>query len=144
MKIPAGVENGSTVRIQNAGEAGKKGGHSGDLYLRIIVKPDSRFEREGYNIFNSIEISFPEAALGTTVDIQTIDGNVKLKIPAGTQSGKVFKLSDKGVVHSASGRRGDHLVEVKVVTPSRLTKKQKELLEEFKKEDGEPKRRWFG
>ncbi|PIZ00127.1 molecular chaperone DnaJ [bacterium (Candidatus Howlettbacteria) CG_4_10_14_0_8_um_filter_40_9] len=144
VKIPAGVENGSTVRINGAGEAGKKGGTSGDLYIRIIVKPDARFRREGYNISNSTEISFPEAALGTTVEVLTVDGPIKLKIPAGTQSGKVFKLSDKGVVHPASGRRGGHLVEVNVLTPSRLSKKQKELLEELQKEDGEPKKRWFG
>lgn len=144
VRIPAGVEDGSTIRVRGAGEAGKKGAAPGDLYIQIRVTPSPEFHREGYDIVNTAEITFPEATLGATVDVPTIEGNLKLKIPAGTQSGKVFKISGKGVTQESTGRRGDHLVEVKVKTPSRLTRKQKELLEEFKKDDKDHKRRWWG
>lgn len=138
VKIPAGIDDGQTIRIPGQGEAGEYGTPAGDLYLRVNVRADKRFVREGFNITSKVEISFPEAALGTTVDVETIDGTVKLKIPAGTQSHKVFKLSDKGITHLNGRTRGDHLVTVIVRTPTNLTKKQKELLEQFEKGKG-----WF-
>lgn len=138
VKIPAGVDNGQTIRVSGKGEAGEYGIPAGDLYLIVRVTPDKRFVRNGYNIESEVEISFPEAALGTTVDVETIDGKVTLKIPAGTQSGKVFKLSERGVAHLNGRQRGDHLVTVNVLTPTKLSGKQKKLLEEFAADKG-----WF-
>lgn len=132
VKIPAGVEDGSVLRINGAGEAAQ-GGHKGDLYVHIAVKPDPRFSREGRNILSSVLIPMVEAVLGTTAEVDTVDGKVTLKVPAGTQSGKVFKLSGRGVPPAGGGRsrRGDHLVEVVVEIPTKLTERQKKLMEEF-------------
>jgi molecular chaperone DnaJ len=136
IKIPAGIEDGQTIRLSGKGEAGPIGTPAGDLYLNVRVRQDSKFEREGANIKSTAEISFPDAALGTTVDIETVRGKVKLKIPAGTQSGKIFRLSDKGMPVINSGRQGDHLVKVHVKTPTKMTRKQKKLLEEFESDKG--------
>ncbi len=138
VKIPAGIDDGQTIKLNGKGEAAEHGGQAGDLYLRINVNPDKRFQRDGYNITSQSEVSFPEAALGTTIDVETIEGKVKLKVPAGTQSGKVFKLSNKGVPGLSGKSRGDHLVTVLVKTPTNLSRKQKKLLEEFKNDKG-----WF-
>lgn len=138
VKIPAGIDSGQSIRIEGKGEAGPAGIPPGDLYLTILVKKDSRFERQGVNIISETKISFPKAALGTTIDVETVEGKVKLKIPAGTQSGKVFRLSGRGIKDVHSERKGDHLVSVTVETPTRLSKKQKELLEEFEERKG-----WF-
>jgi len=142
VKIPAGVDDGQTIRLNGLGEA-IKGGQTGDLYVHIRVKPHEKIKREGYNLSNTAVISFTQAAMGTVIDVPTIDGNVKLKIPAGTQSEKVFKLSGKGVPHLGGGRRGDHLVTIKVKVPEKLTKRQKELLEEFEKEEGKEKPKFW-
>lgn len=138
IKIPAGIDDKQTIRIPEKGEAGFRGEKPGDLYLTINIRGDKRFEREGANIKSTIEITFPQAALGTIAEIETIEGKAKLKIPAGTQSGKIFKLSGKGFPYLNSSRRGDHYVKVVVKTPTRLTRKQKKLLEEFEKDKG-----WF-
>ena len=138
VKIPAGVDNGQTIRVSGKGEAGEYGTPAGDLYLLVRVAPDKRFVRNGFDIENKVEITFPEAALGTTVEVETIDGKVTLKIPAGTQSGKLFKRSNRGVTHISGRQRGDHLVTVIVKTPTKLSLKQKKILEEFDKEKG-----WF-
>jgi len=138
IKIPAGIENGQTIRLAGKGEAGPIGTPAGSLYLRVRVRSDHRFEREGANVKSTAEISFPEAALGTTTEVETVHGKVKLKIPAGTQSDKVFRLSEKGMPVVNSGRRGDHLVKVHVKTPTKLTRKQKKLLEEFENDKGWP------
>ncbi|MEI7690518.1 MAG: molecular chaperone DnaJ [bacterium] len=138
VKIPAGIDNGQSIRLDGKGEAAEKGGTPGDLYLHVRVNTDKRFERNGFNILSEAEITFPQAALGTTVEVETIDGNVKLKIPAGTQSGRMFKLSERGVPRINSRNRGDHLVTVIVKTPTSLSRKQKKLLEEFDEDKG-----WF-
>ncbi len=132
IKIPAGISSGETMRLSGQGEAGEKGSGSGDLYIKILVSPDPRFTRQGNDIVTRSTISFPDAALGTKVDVETVDGKVTLKIPEGTQSGKVFILKSKGVPHLRGKGRGDHLVEVIVKTPTNLTKKQKQLLDELK------------
>lgn len=137
IKIPAGVEDGSRIRIPNEGEVGYKGSNFGDLYIRLRVNEDNRFKREGETIYSDLPISFYQAALGTIAEVETIDGQVKLKIPAGTQSGRVFKLKGKGVPVVNSGNRGDHLVRVHVVTPTKLTKKEKELFKQLADEKGE-------
>lgn len=133
VKIPAGIDNGETIRLSNQGEAGSKGASSGDLYLHIIVEPDARFNRHGTMILSQAHITFPQAALGTKIDIMTVDGEVSLKIPAGTQSGKIFILKGKGVPSLRGKARGDHQVEVIVDTPTHLSKKQREILEDFER-----------
>jgi molecular chaperone DnaJ len=133
IKIPAGIADGETIRLSGQGEAGEKGAGSGDLYIRVRVTSDHRFVRNGDNIISKATIGFPEAALGTKIDITTVDGPVTLKIPEGTQSGKVFILKNKGVPNVHGRGRGNHLVEVIVKTPTDLTRKQKQLLEELKK-----------
>jgi molecular chaperone DnaJ len=128
IKIPSGVENGSILRVRGEGEAIKHG-QSGDLFVRIHVKSDPRFKREGAEIFSKIKIGFTQAALGDTIEIETIDGKVELTIPAGTQSGTEFRLKGKGVQMNRG--RGDHFVSVYVATPKKLDRKQKKLLEEL-------------
>lgn len=133
VSIPEGISNGEMIRLTGEGEAGEKGASSGDLYIKVRVTPDQRFIRKNDDIVSKATISFPEAALGTKIDIETVDGLVSLKIPEGTQSGKVFILKSRGVPHLRSKGRGDHLVEVTVKTPTDLNRKQKQLLEELQK-----------
>jgi len=133
VKIPAGIDNGQTIRLAGQGQAAK-GGHLGDLYVAIHVQPDKDFERDGNHIYSKSDISFSQAALGDKIIVKTLDGDVKLKIPAGTQSGKVFVLRGKGVPYLQTRGRGDHLVEVTVKTPTNLSRKQKKLFEELSEE----------
>ncbi|MBM5790049.1 molecular chaperone DnaJ [Candidatus Parcubacteria bacterium] len=126
--VPAGVEDGAVLRVRGEGEF-LRGGASGDLYVRVFVKPDARFEREGTHLYSETKIGFTQAALGDTIEVETIDGNVALKIPAGTQSGMQFRLRGKGV--QTSHGRGDHLVTVIVITPRKLDRTQRKLLEEL-------------
>lgn len=126
--IPAGVENGAILRLSGQGEA-IKGGAMGDLYVRIHVADDARFERHGYDIYSRMEIGFTQAALGDTVEVETVHGPVDLTIPAGTQSHTRLTLRGKGI--PASSRRGDHIILVEVLTPKKLSKAQKKLLEEL-------------
>jgi len=134
VNIPAGIDHGENLRLSGQGEAGQKGGQNGDLYLRIKVASSKKFKREGYNIFSELKISISEASLGTKKDVETVHGSVSLKIPAGTQSGKVFLLRDKGVPELQGRGRGDHLVQVIITIPDSLNRKQKQLLEELQKE----------
>ncbi|HEY6736151.1 MAG TPA: molecular chaperone DnaJ [Candidatus Saccharimonadia bacterium] len=132
VKIPAGVDNGATIRLSGQGGAAKGGGPRGDLYVRIRVRPDRRFERDGHDILTEAHVSMAAAALGTQVEVETVDGPVTLKVPAGTQSGKTFKLSGRGVPSlGRSTTRGDHLVTITVDIPTKLTSRQRELLEAF-------------
>jgi molecular chaperone DnaJ len=131
VKIPAGVDDGGRIRIPGYGEAGEKGASSGDLYLSIRVRSSDKFARQDYDILTKKEINFSQAALGAKVEIETVHGNVELKIPEGTQSGTVFKLKNKGVPYINEKSVGDHLVEVFVRTPKNLNKKQKEALKEL-------------
>ena len=142
VKIPAGIDDGATIRLSGQGAATPGSGVKGDLFLHIRVKPDPKFHREGQNILSRGKISMVEAALGTEVPVETVDGKVTLKIPAGTQSGKVFKLSERGVPAVRGHRRGDHLVEVEVEIPAKLSAKQKELLQQFDAEGGGKKHFW--
>jgi len=131
IKIPAGIDNGETIRLTGQGEAGQKGASVGDLYIEIRVNPDKRFVRNGDNILAKAYITFTQAALGDKIDISTIDGEVKLKIPAGTQSGTTFNLRGRGVANLQSRRRGNHLVEVIIKTPTNLSRKQKQELKDL-------------
>ena len=130
LKIPAGIDDGSTIRLRERGEA-VGGGARGDLYVHVRVKAHKKFTREGDIILSEEHISMVEAALGTEIDVETVDGDVRMKVPAGTQSGTDFKLSQHGVPHMRSTVRGPHIVSVIVDTPTKLSKKQKELLEQF-------------
>ena len=137
VKTPAGVENGQRIRITNEGEVGYRGSNFGDLYLRLNVEEHRHFKREGGNVYSEVPISFYQAALGTVVEVNTVDGRIKVKIPAGMQSGKVFQIKGQGVLILNSTSRGDHFVTVKVVTPMKLSKKEKELFKKFAEESGE-------
>lgn len=131
IKIPAGIDHGQAIRLNGQGEAGANGGGVGDLYLTFRVRSDSRFEREGENILSERHISVKQAILGDKILVETIDGEVKLKIPEGTQSGKVFKLSGKGVPRLGGYGRGDHLVTVIVDIPKSLSRHDRKLMEEL-------------
>ena len=131
VKVPAGVDDGDRIRLSGEGEAGRNGGPAGDLYVEIRVKPHKLFKREGSNLSCEVPISFSTAALGGEVELPTLDGNVSLKIPAGTQSGKVFRLRGKGVITVRDPRLGDLFAEVAVETPVNLTAEQRDLLEKF-------------
>ncbi|MFA6271680.1 MAG: molecular chaperone DnaJ [Patescibacteria group bacterium] len=135
IKIPAGINNGQSIRLSGEGEAGQRGNQAGDLYVAIRVMPHHEFQRDGDNVFSVSEISFAQAALGDKIAVNTLDGEGQLKIPAGTQSGKVFKIKDKGIPHLNARGRGDQLVEVIVKTPEKLSRKQRELLENLQKLD---------
>ncbi|HEU5121263.1 MAG TPA: molecular chaperone DnaJ [Candidatus Saccharimonadales bacterium] len=130
LKIPAGIDDGATIRLKERGEA-IGGGSRGDLYVHIRVKAHKKFTREGDIILSEEHIGMVEAALGTEIDVETVDGMVRMKVPAGTQSGTDFKLSGHGVPHPRSTARGPHIVSIIVDTPTKLSKKQKELLEQF-------------
>jgi molecular chaperone DnaJ len=129
--VPAGVDDGDRIRLSGEGEAGRNGGPSGDLYVEIRVNKHKLFERDGANLACEVPISFATAARGGVVELPTLDGNVSLKIPAGTQSGKVFRLRGKGVATVRDSRKGDLFAQVAVETPIDLTKAQLELLEKF-------------
>jgi molecular chaperone DnaJ len=131
IKIPAGINTGEAIRLSGQGEAGEKGVPAGDLYLKIRINPDKRFKRDGDNILSKADISFTLAALGGKVGVDTVDGEISLKIPEGTQSGTEFRLRGRGVPKLRGRGRGDHIVEVVVRTPTRLSRKQKELLREL-------------
>jgi molecular chaperone DnaJ len=137
VKIPAGVEDGQRIRVSNEGEMGYKGSSPGDLYLNLSVGSHSKFSREGSTIFSEVPVSFYQAALGSEVEVPTIDGVVSLKIPAGTQSEKVMRLKGRGAHVLNGAGRGDHLVTVKVITPLKLTKKERELFKKLADERGE-------
>ncbi|MEO1203306.1 MAG: DnaJ C-terminal domain-containing protein, partial [Pseudomonadota bacterium] len=128
VKVPPGVEDGDRIRLSGEGEAGRNGGPSGDLYVEIRVRPHKLFEREGADLSCEVPISFAAAALGGDVELPTLDGHVALKVPAGTQSGKVFRLRGKGVTTVRDPRVGDLFARVSVETPVNLTSEQKELL----------------
>ena len=130
IKIPAGIDDGATLRLTDKGEA-IGGGERGDLYVHIRVKAHKHFTREGDIILSEEHVDMVGAALGTEIEVATVDGNVRMKVPAGTQSGTDFKLSSHGVPHMRGEKRGPHIVSIVVDTPSKLTKKQKELLQEF-------------
>jgi len=130
LKVPAGIDDGATIRLKDRGEA-IGGGTRGDLYVHIRVQAHKKFTREGDLILSEEHVSMIDAALGTEIEVETVDGSVRMKVPAGTQSGTDFKLSGHGVPHLRSDKRGAHIVSVIVDIPTKLTKKQKELLEQF-------------
>jgi molecular chaperone DnaJ len=131
LKIPAGVDDGATIRLREHGEA-IANGPKGDLYINIRVKPHKHFTREGDLILSEQHVGMADAALGTEIDVDTVDGPVTMKVPSGTQSGTDFKLSDRGVPHLKGGTRGAHIVTVIVDTPTKLGRQERELLEQLR------------
>ena len=136
VKIPAGVNSGAVIRLNGQGEAGTKGGPTGDLFIHVLVEPSPEFERHGADIYSTQAIHLIQAVVGDEVDIKTVHGNIKLKIPAGTQSHQTFKLKDRGAPKINSAARGDHYVKIIIETPKKLSKKEKELFMELAKESG--------
>ncbi len=137
VKVPAGVNDDSIISIRGEGEGGRRGGPSGDLYIYISVKEDEIFTREGNNVFLNIPISFTEAALGSELDIPTLEGKEKYSIPEGTQTGTRFKMKGKGVPHLRGGGRGDLYFTVDIQVPTKLSERQREILKDLAKEQGE-------
>ena len=137
LRIPAGVETGSRLRLRGEGEKGDFGGPSGDLYVFIHVEPHEFFERDGHDILCRIPVSITQAALGAAVEVPTVEGKESLKIPKGTQSGRIFRLKGKGVPHLKGLGRGDQVIQVLVKIPTNLSRKQEDLLREFARLSGE-------
>ncbi len=131
VKIPAGVDNGSRLRVSGEGEAGAKGGPSGDLYVYLYVKPHKFFERDGTTVLCEVPINIVQATLGADIKVPTLDGQVTMKVPEGTQPGKVLRIKGKGIPSLRGGGRGDQLVRIKVVVPTKLSDKQKDALRKF-------------
>jgi len=137
VRVPAGVDDGSRIRIAGNGEAGIRGGGAGDLYVYLSVAPHRQFRRDGLETFVDVPISFPLAALGATIEVPSLEGALQLTIPPGTQSGTTLRLRGHGMPSVRGSQRGDHHVTVHVVTPSKLNKRQRELLEEYAKAGGD-------
>lgn len=137
VKVPAGVEEGTRLRFAGLGEAGERNGPNGDLYVFISMEPHETFERDGSDLHCTTDVSFTQAALGAKLEIEGLDGEASLDLPAGTQSSTRFRIPGRGLPHMRSGGRGDLIVDVNVVVPSRLTRKQRELLEEYARAGGE-------
>jgi len=133
VKVPAGVDTGDRIRLTGEGEAGTMGGPSGDLYVVVNVREHAIFQRDGKHLYCEVPISFADAALGGELEVPTLDGRVKLKIPEGTQTGKMFRLRGKGVAPMRGGGAGDLMCKVAVETPVNLDRRQRELLDEFRK-----------
>ncbi|MCX6798524.1 MAG: molecular chaperone DnaJ [Candidatus Diapherotrites archaeon] len=145
VKIPAGIDNGNHLRLGGEGNSGAKGGPAGDLFVVVFVEPHKLFKRDGVDIFTEMPISFSEAALGTKLDVPTLDGAATVKIPPGTQSGTIFRLKGKGIRQLRGNGYGDLYAKVIVETPRGMSRKQRELFEEIKKEENmrEERKRFF-
>ncbi|GBE17175.1 chaperone protein DnaJ [bacterium BMS3Abin15] len=133
IEIPAGIQNGQTVSLQGQGEAGELGAPGGDLYVNVHVRPHDKFKREGNNIISSEAVTFSQAALGDKIEADTIEEKIKMKIPAGTQSGEIFRIKGKGVPHLGRRGRGDHWVKIIVDVPKYLSREQKKIIEDLRK-----------
>jgi molecular chaperone DnaJ len=142
VKIPAGVDDGSRIRLTGSGEAGQRGGPDGDLYVYLSVRPHERFKRDGLDVYVEVPISFATAALGGEITVPALDGEQRLQIQPGTQSGSLYRLRSHGMPAVRGGTRGDHLVTVHVSVPTKLGKREREILEEYARvtADQEPDR----
>ena len=136
--IPPGVDDGKRINIPNQGDAGKNGGPAGDLYIFMHVSAHPQFERNGQDLYCAVPISIIQAALGAEITVTSLDGKkIKIKVPAGTQSGKLLRVRDEGVPYGTAGRKGDLYIKIMVKVPSKLSSKSKQLLEEVSKIEGE-------
>jgi molecular chaperone DnaJ len=138
VKVPAGVDDGSRIRLSGSGEAGVRGGGDGDLYVYLTVRRHEIFKRDGLDIYVDVPISFPTAALGGEITVPALDGEVELTISSGTQTGSVYRIRGRGMPAVRGGIRGDQLVNVHVAVPTKLTKREREILEEFQKAGSDP------
>ena len=136
VQVPAGVDDGSRIRIAGNGEGGVRQGPPGDLYVYLIVATHRLFKREGLDTFADVTISFPQAALGASISVPSLGGEIPLTIAAGTQTGTTLRVRGKGMPSVRGSQRGDHHVTVRVVVPSKLNKRQRELLEQYGKAGG--------
>ncbi len=146
VNIPAGIDTGARIKLTGEGEAGTNGGHSGDLYLIVSVLEHSIFERNKYDIYCSIPISITQAALGSELEVPTLEGRARLTVPGGTQNERIFRLKNKGIARLQGSGRGDLYVKIIVEIPTKLSRQQKELLEEFaaiSEEDSTPMKKSF-
>ena len=137
VSVPAGIDDGQTISLRGQGNAGINGGPAGDLLISVLVQPHARFERDGASILLEQEVSFAQAALGSEIEVPTLDGKVKLNIPEGTQPGSVFRLKGKGVPYLRANGRGDQFVTVKVAVPKNMSSAQKEALRQYASAMGE-------
>jgi len=137
VKIPGGIDNGQTISLHSQGNAGANGGETGDLFVTVTIRQHAFFERDGTSVLLRLPISFVQAALGADLEVDTLDGKVKYSIPAGTQTGTVFRLKNKGIQNLRGSGRGDQYITVNVVVPSSLNSEQKELLRQFAEAGGE-------
>lgn len=137
VRIPPGVENGTTLRISGSGEAGERGAPTGDLYVVVQVREDKKFERDGANLITDASISFPLAALGGEIDVVSLDGTVRLKVPAGTQPGAHFRVADRGLPQLKSRARGDLYVRIQVAIPKKMSKEEKKIIQDLAAKMGE-------
>ena len=147
VKIPAGIQDGAVIRLTGQGDTGQRGGDAGDLFVRVSVAASKDFERRGNDIYAEAHIHITQAVLGDEISLPTVHGNVKLKIPAGTQSGQVFKLASHGSPIVNRDTRGDHYVTIQIEVPKKLSKKERDLYAELAKEAGvkpADKKGWFG
>jgi molecular chaperone DnaJ len=132
--VPAGVPHGANLNLRGQGDSGENGGPAGDLYVAMNVEPHSSFERENNDILYTLDISYPQAALGAEIEVPTLQGSRTIKIASGTQTDEVFRIKGQGVPHlGREDRRGDELVTVRVAIPEKLSKRQRELLEELQR-----------
>ncbi|KKT75556.1 MAG: Chaperone protein DnaJ [Candidatus Peregrinibacteria bacterium GW2011_GWA2_44_7] len=136
VKIPAGIENGATIRLRDKGEAGIMGGHHGDLYLHIQIAPHPQFQRQNYDVYSAESIHLLQSVLGDEIQIKTVHGPVKLSVPAGTQSDQVFKIKGHGIPHMKGQNKGDHYVKIRIDIPKKLSRKEKELYQQLVQESG--------
>lgn len=134
VKIPAGIDNGQSIRISGHGEAAPHSGQSGDLFVVVHIKQSKDFERDGFDVYTGAEIDFPQAVLGDTIEVETIDGPIKVVIPEGTESGQLIRLKGKGIQHLSGSGRGDHYVRIKIRVPRKVNKNVKKLLEDLSNE----------
>jgi molecular chaperone DnaJ len=144
VKVPAGIDDGNGIRLTGEGDAGFRSGSPGNLYVVVSVKKHRFFTREGDNVIYELPLNFAQAALGAEVEVPTLHGESKLKIPAGSQTGRVFKLKDKGIPHLRGMGRGDQLVMLRVITPESLNREQRKLFEELAKSLGSDKKAGTG
>ncbi|HET6397941.1 MAG TPA: molecular chaperone DnaJ [Candidatus Thermoplasmatota archaeon] len=145
VQVPPGIEDGQSLRVQGQGEAPQApGGVPGDLYVLVRVRPHERFHREGADLLSEVPVTFPQAALGETIEVETLDGPVELHVPAGTQSGTVLRLRGRGMPHLRGAGRGDLHVRIRVDVPAKVSGKARKLLEELQEELGEPESRRKG
>jgi molecular chaperone DnaJ len=137
IKLPPGLSDGARIRVQGKGHVGPNGGENGDLYITVQVQPHEIFRREGDDLHVTIPVAVHEAGLGAKIEVPSIDGPARLRVPPGTQSGQRFRLRERGVPSPRDGRRGDLVVEVRLVLPTLLDERSKELLREFGRINGE-------